>query len=68
MNQSKRWTLNKQDLLAWGKNALWFLAPTLVVFIPSLVNLIPSDFKYAAIVIYILNRFVDLLRRYATGK
>jgi len=68
MKPSKRFTLNKADLIAWSKNALWFLTPTLLVLIPSIVGVIPSDWKYAAIAIYLLNRVMDMLRRWQAGK
>jgi len=65
---SKRFQLNEADLIAWGKNALWFLAPTLLVLIPSIVGVIPTDWKYAAIAIYLLNRVTDMIRRWYAGK
>lgn len=67
MTQSRRFTLNRWDWIAWGKNALWFLTPTLLVLIPSIIGVIPADWKYAAITIYLLNRIVDLLRRWQSG-
>ena len=60
--------INYADLVAFLKNALIFLVPTLSVLIPSIIGIIPSDWKYAAIVIYILNRATDLLLRFAVGK
>lgn len=60
--------INYSDLIAFLKNALIFLAPTLLVLIPSIIGIIPSDWKYAVIVIYVLNRATDLIRRFASGK
>ena len=68
MKQSKQFTLNSNDVVAWGKNALWFLAPTLLVLLPSIIGILPSDWKYTALVIYILNRATDLLKRWYQGK
>ena len=68
MKQSKQFTLNRNDVVAWGKNALWFLAPTLLVLLPSIIGILPSDWKYTALVIYILNRATDLLKRWYQGK
>ena len=65
---SKRFELNKKDAIEWAKNALWFLAPTLIVLLPSIMEIIPADWKYAAIAIYILNRLTDILRRWYAGK
>ena len=61
-------TVNKQDLVTVGKNALLFLAPVLVVVIPSIMSVIPADYKYAAVVLYILNVLLDILRKFKEGK
>jgi len=66
--KSKRWEFNKADWIAWTHNALWFLTPTLLVLIPSIIGIIPTDWKYAVVAIYLLNRAVDLLRRWYNGK
>ena len=65
---SPRGKVNYADLVAWGNNALWFFAPTLVILLPSIVGVIPVDWKYAAITMYILNRLTDLIKRFYTGK
>lgn len=68
MAQSKRFTLNKQDLIAWGQQTLIFLAPYLIALIPVFINQIPKDWEYAVITIWGLNRIWDLLRRFVSGK
>lgn len=68
MEQSKRFTLNKQDLIGWGQQTLTFLAPYLIALIPVFINQIPKDWEYAVITIWILNRIWDLLRRFVAGK
>ena len=65
---SLRFTLNKADLIAWSKNALVFAGPALLVFIGSVIQAVPADWKYAVITIYVLNRLTDFLRRYLQGK
>ena len=53
MDESKRFTLSKEDLLKWGKNLLIFAGPALLVLIASLVEEIPDDWKYGAIALYV---------------
>lgn len=56
--------LSKQDWKAAGKQALIFLGPALVVLLASTVEVVPQDWKYGAVVLFLLNRVTDLLRRY----
>lgn len=56
--------LSKQDWKAAGKQALIFLGPALVVLLASTVEVVPADAKYGAVVLFLLNRVTDLLRRY----
>lgn len=65
---SPKGRINYADVVEWLKNALIFLAPTLVVLLPSIVGIIPTEWKYAAVIIYVLNRLTDLIRRFITGK
>ena len=60
--------INYADLVAFLKNALVFLAPTLLVLIPSIIGVLPADWKYSVILIYVLNRATDLIRRFVQGK
>lgn len=66
--QSKKWQWNNADTRAALKQALIFLIPTLLVFIPSLIEIIPEGWKYGAVAVYVLNRIVDILRRLYAGK
>ena len=64
----KRFTWSKKDTIAWCQQAIKVLAPYLIVIIPVVVAQLPRDWAYATIVIYILNRIWDALRRwYGTG-
>ena len=66
--QSARFTLNKADWLRWGKNALVFLAPALVVLLGSVKDLIPKDASYGVILLYVVNLVVDLIRKFVKGR
>lgn len=66
--QSKRFTLNRQDLIAWGRQTLIFLAPYLIALMPVFIEKVPKDWEYGVLAVWILNRIWDLLRRYIAGK
>lgn len=66
--QSPKNSLNTQDLKQWAHNALVFLAPALLVLIASTVQIIPADWKYGTITLYLLNILTDLLRKYSKGE
>lgn len=81
MDKSKKFDFNKKDLAAWVKNALWFTAPVILIYLVSvsmlitqpghltrLADFIPSETTKTAIVVWILNRAVDFFRRYQAGK
>ena len=65
---SNRFTLNKTDLLKWGKNALIFLAPALIIFLTAIKS--GADLKDALFLVYLwgLNVVIDLLRKFVQGK
>lgn len=65
---SQRFTLNTTDLKNWLQNALIFLAPVLIMAIPSLEGAIPTDWKWAAVTLWALNVLLDLLRKFIAGK
>jgi len=78
---SKRFTLNKADMIAWVKNALWFTAPVLLIYFGSVISIfsaqgyvfnikdfIPNNLTVVAMWLWVLNRIVDALRRFVTGK
>ena len=66
--QSKKWTLNKEDLIKIGKNFLVFGAPALAVFFGLLAQ--GTEFKVAIwsglFVIYQL--LADLFRKLEQGR
>jgi hypothetical protein len=77
---SKRFTLNKADLKAATINALWFTAPVILIYLYSVLSVIqspdyvfklnafvPSNATVIAMVVWVLNRAVDLFRRYVGG-
>lgn len=66
--QSERFTLNKQDIQSWLKNALIFAGPAILVLLASAVKAVPVDYKYGAIILYVLNFVTDLLRKFLQGK
>lgn len=57
-------SLNRDLIKAWLKHALVFLAPYLVALIPVFIQQVPKDWEYAVLVVWILNRIWDLLRRF----
>jgi hypothetical protein len=61
---SPQFGLVKEDWLKWGKNALIFAGPALLVLIASVVQAVPADFKYGVVALYILNTLTDLLRKF----
>ena len=63
---SPKYALVKEDWIAAGKRGLIFLAPFLIVVIPVIIDKLPTDWIYSAIVLFILNRLTDLLRRYVS--
>ena len=67
MKKSLQFSLNRQDLTEWSKNALIFLIPTLLVLAGSIVEIVPQEWKYSAIVLYVLNRVTALLKLYVQG-
>ena len=79
--KSNKWQFNIEDYQAWVKNALWFTAPVILIYLVSvsllvtepghimkLVDFVPSEATKTAIVVWILNRAIDFFRRYQSGK
>jgi hypothetical protein len=77
---SQRYKLNKADLKAAVVNALWFTAPVILIYLYSVLNVlqqpdyvfgldafVPTNAVIIAMVVWILNRFVDVFRRYIRG-
>lgn len=79
--KSNKWKFNIEDYQAWVKNALWFTAPVILIYLVSvltlitqpehtmrLIDFVPSEATKTAIVVWLLNRAVDFFRRYQSGK
>lgn len=78
---NKKWQFNIADYQAWVKNALWFTAPVILIYLVSVMSVVTepghtmkladfavSEMTKTAIVVWILNRAVDFFRRYQSGK
>ena len=63
---SKSWKLNKEDIKRWWTRTFQTLAPYLVVLIPVAIEKLPPEWAYSAIVLWLLQRGLDLARRYVT--
>jgi hypothetical protein len=63
---STRFTLNKDDIMAFLKNALIFIAPDLIVFLGALAAKFSAD--NAFVIVLVLNLLIDLLRKFLAGK
>lgn len=62
--KSDKLHLSKEDLRQAVKEAVIFLGPALLVLIASTMQAIPADWKYGAVVLFLLNRVTDLIRRF----
>ena len=62
--KSVKFQLVGEDYKKWLKNALIFLGPALLVFIPAIAKQIPAELGYGALVLYVLNVLTDLLTKW----
>jgi len=65
---SKRFTLNKQDLIKWGKNTLIFLAPALIIFLTAIQAGVPVKEALYSIYLWGLNVLIDILKKFVQEK
>lgn len=65
--QSKRFSLNRADLVAWLKQTAWFLAPFILALMPVIIDKVPKDWAYGTVLLWVLNRLWDILRRWYSG-
>lgn len=67
MQPSNRFTLSKEDIIAWLKNSAIFFAPFALVFLLALQQ--GSDLKDALNILklYGLNVVIDILRKFVGG-
>lgn len=63
---SKRFTLNGEDIKAFLKNALIFVAPDFIVFLGALSAKFSAE--DSLVVVLVLNLVIDLLRKWISGK
>lgn len=68
MKQSKAWEWNKADTKKFLLDTLRVLGPYILVIIPVVLQQIPSDYAYASIIIFILQRIRSAVELYLSGK
>jgi len=56
--------IKREDVAKWGKNALLFTIPAIIVFIGSVADVIPKDASYGVVLLYVLNLLTDFLKKY----
>ena len=61
---SQKYQLISEDLKSWAKNALVFAAPALLVLLASFKDIVPADWKYAALFLWALNEAAALLKKW----
>ena len=68
MTQSGRFELNRADYIKWGRNALVFLAPFLLVFLIAIQQGTELQQALYLVYLYALNIVIDLLKKFISGK
>ena len=63
---SKSGELIKQDWQKWAKNVAIFLVPVAIVFLGELVKIVPDNWQYGAVTLYVLNVVTDLVKKWAS--
>ena len=54
-----------QDVLKkWGKNALIFAGPAIIVLLATTAENLPKDAQWGIIVLYVVNVLTDLIRKF----
>lgn len=66
--ESKRFSLNKEDVLKWAKNTLTFLAPALIIFLTAIQSGVPIKEALYSIYLWGLNVAIDLLKKFVQEK
>lgn len=68
MKPSERFELNSADMKKWGKNALIFSAPLVILFLTEIQK--GTKIEDAAILLQaaVINAVIDLIRKYTAGK
>jgi hypothetical protein len=65
---SQRFTLNKEDVKKWLKNAAIFFAPALLVFLVAIQAGTPREEALYLVYLWLLNTAIDLTRKFVAGK
>jgi len=68
MKPSKAWKWNKADTIKFFQDSVRVLSPYLIVIIPVLIEQLPKDWAYSAMVIYALQRVRSAIELYKAGK
>ena len=70
MAESKRFTLNREDLKRVLKNALIFAAPALLLLGADILKALPEWLSgpWLLVGLWVLNWLLDLLRKFVSGR
>lgn len=68
MKPSKSFSWNSADTQKFLKESLRVLAPYLIVVIPVLIQQLPKDYAYSAVVLFVLQRVRSAVELYIAGK
>ena len=76
--QSESWKLNMNDFKKWIRNMIIFLAPLLLIYFSAIVEKLSAGVPIVklleldpaiqgALILYVLNAVIDLLRKVSAG-
>lgn len=65
--ESKRYTLNKEDIYKWLRNIAIFAAPLVLLFLVEIQK--GTDYKQALMFVYaaLIQAAIDLLKKFISG-
>jgi len=66
--QSERFTLNRDDVEKWLRNAMTFLAPALLLFLLEIQSGKTTKEALIALQLWALNTAIDLVRKWIANK
>lgn len=64
MVKSPAKSLRREDYVKWGRNALIFAGPALLVLLASFQDLIPDGASWGVVALYLINTLTDLFRKW----
>ena len=67
-DRSPRFTWNYTDTYNWCIQTLIFLAPFILALIPVVIEKLPKEMAYGTVLLFVLNRITDALRRWYAGQ